>query len=256
MNGYKLTFLLKKTRDDTYLSATDQALFHELVSVCNEKKWVRIFAIKNEVLCSNLNITEKTLIKSRKTLAQNGLVYFRSSTDKRHGCHYSFTDAFSTGTATGETPETPVLSTGNDTAETLFTPINSIKTINKESNALPAPEAAPRKKAPATRQSKDHQALVYPFTSERFMHLWTTLRNSPKWKKKLNNALQISLNKLGAYPEEFALYQMMRAIECNWTGVVFHDTDKDYEHWRKSTENNRNPDRGTAQPAGIKSISF
>lgn len=43
MNGYQLISKLIKVRADTYLTAADQALFHELVALCNELKWEKVF---------------------------------------------------------------------------------------------------------------------------------------------------------------------------------------------------------------------
>ena len=63
------------------------------------------------------------------------------------------------------------------------------------------------------------------------MSTWETLRQTPKWKKKLNYALQLSLDKLGQFEEEFAIQQMARAIESGWTGVVFTGTERDYQEW-------------------------
>ena len=63
------------------------------------------------------------------------------------------------------------------------------------------------------------------------MTTWEALRNTPKWKNKLNYALQLSLNKLGKFEEEFAIEQMERAIESNWTGVVFSGTEEKYQEW-------------------------
>ena len=63
------------------------------------------------------------------------------------------------------------------------------------------------------------------------MSAWETLRQTPKWKKKLNYALQLSLDKLSKFEEEFAIRQIERAIESNWTGVVFTGTERDYQEW-------------------------
>lgn len=93
------------------------------------------------------------------------------------------------------------------------------------------------------------------------MSAWEALRQTPKWKKKLNYALQLSLNKLGHFEEEFAIRQIERAIESDWTGVVFTGTERDYQDWLKqkygNNQNNKggNSSNGT-KPAGIKSISF
>lgn len=43
MNSYQLIFKLIKVRADTYLTPADQALFHELVALCNEQRWKDVF---------------------------------------------------------------------------------------------------------------------------------------------------------------------------------------------------------------------
>ena len=90
MNSYQLISKLRKVRADTYLSAIDQALYHELISICNEKGWKDVFEVRSSTLCASLNIWDKTLRKSRKALADTGLISFESSKDKRVGCFYSF----------------------------------------------------------------------------------------------------------------------------------------------------------------------
>ena len=47
MNSYQLISKLRKVRDDTYLTAIDQALYYELISICNEKfgkKYLKLVA--------------------------------------------------------------------------------------------------------------------------------------------------------------------------------------------------------------------
>ena len=93
------------------------------------------------------------------------------------------------------------------------------------------PPPTPKKKS--RKEKGDETPLVYPFTSKAFMSAWEALRKSPKWKKKLNYALQISLDKLSKFEEEFAIRQIERAIESEWTGVVFTGTERDYQEWLK-----------------------
>lgn len=105
----------------------------------------------------------------------------------------------------------------------------------KDKLSSPAPKKKKSRKAEG-----DEKPLVYPFTSDAFMEAWEILRNTPKWKNKLNYALQISLNKLSKFEEEFAIKQIERAIESNWAGVVFQGTEKDYQEWlNQKNENNR-----------------
>ena len=272
MNSYQLISKLRKVRDDTYLTTAAQALYHELVAICNEMKWKDVFK-KNSDLCSILNMSEKTLIKSRGDLSDAGLLYFQSTKDKRIGCYYSFTTVISsvyfpdesTDDSTdessddnnegGEIPpvessvETPAkclddnlasseLSSGKCLDETQIPPIIDIKTINKEESLAHTHESPPPDKKKSRKEKGDETPLVYPFTSIAFMSAWEALRKTPKWKKKLNYALQLSLDKLSMFEEEFAIQQIERAIESNWTGVVFTGTERDYQEWLKLKHGN------------------
>lgn len=221
MNSYQLISKLRKVRDDTYLTTAAQALYHELVAICNEMKWKDVFKKKNSDLCSILNMSEKTLIKSRGDLSDAGLLYFQSTKDKRIGCYYSFTTVISsvyfpdesTDDSTdessddnnegGEIPpvessvETPAkclddnlasseLSSGKCLDETQIPPIIDIKTINKEESLAHTHESPPPDKKKSRKEKGDETPLVYPFTSIAFMSAWEALRKTPKWKKKHN----------------------------------------------------------------------
>ena len=268
MNSYQLISKLRKVRDDTYLTTAAQALYHELVAICNEMKWKDVFKKKNSDLCSILNMSEKTLIKSRGDLSDAGLLYFQSTKDKRIGCYYSFTTVISsvyfpdesTDDSTDESSddnneggessvETPAkclddnlasseLSSGKCLDETQIPPIIDIKTINKEESLAHTHESPPPDKKKSRKEKGDETPLVYPFTSIAFMSAWEALRKTPKWKKKLNYALQLSLDKLSMFEEEFAIQQIERAIESNWTGVVFTGTERDYQEWLKLKHGN------------------
>ena len=277
MNSYQLISKLRKIRNDTYLTAIDQALYYELISICNEKGWKEVFEVRSSVLCTSLNIWDKTLRKSRKILADAGLIFFESCRDKRIGCYYSFQTILSndmkssvissvngTDDITGENTDdnkikdtqssvndtvissvlrtdentddknsTPVISSVNGTDDIKISPIIDInKTINVESHAH-VRETPPTPKKKSRKEKGDETPLVYPFTSMAFMSAWEALRKTPKWKKKLNYALQLSLDKLSKFEEEFAIRQIERAIESDWTGVVFTGTERDYQEWLK-----------------------
>lgn len=287
MNSYQLISKLRKVRDDTYLTTAAQALYHELVSICNEMKWKDVFFVRSNVLCGNLDMSDNTLRKSRSSLAASGLVYYETSKDKRIGCYYSFVKKLSndivspaessaisysknaddveghiededidndegrfindmpaslsesSATSPAESSSkfaddkngTSAISSAKNEDETAIPPIIDIQTINGESLAHTHENPPPKKGKSSRKAEGDNKPLVYPFSSIAFMSTWETLRNSPKWKKKLNLALQMSLDKLGKFEEEFAIQQMNRAIESNWTGVVFTGTERDYQEW-------------------------
>lgn len=251
MNSYQLISRLRKVRDDTYLTTAAQALYHELVAICNEMKWKDVFFVRSNVLCGNLDMSDNTLRKSRSSLAASGLVFYETSKDKRIGCYYSFvkklsndivspaeSSAISSSESSAKIEDdkkgTSAISSANFEDETQIPPIIDIKTINKEESLAHTHESTPPKKPKSSKKKEgDEKPLIFPFTSIAFMSAWETLRQSPKWKKKLNYALQLSLDKLSKFEEEFAIRQIERAIESNWTGVVFTGTERDYQEWLK-----------------------
>lgn len=78
--------------------------------------------------------------------------------------------------------------------------------------------------------------LILPFDSEKFVETWEALCEEKNWKSKTRKALQLSLNKLGRYAEEFAIELMEKAIEGGWKGVVFPDTDAKYQEWMSARQ--------------------
>lgn len=289
MNSYQLISKLRKVRDDTYLTTAAQALFHELVAICNEMKWKDIFFVRSNTLCGNLDMSDNTLRKSRSSLAASGLIYYETSKDKRIGCYYSFVNklsndivspaessaisyakitddiagdinkgnandipkssAISSAKNEDDKKGTSAISSANFEDETEITPIIDInKTINEESHAH-VRETPPTPKKKSRKEKGDETPLVYPFTSIAFMSAWEALRKTPKWKGKLNYSLQLSLNKLGKFEEEFAISQIERAIESNWTGVVFSGTERDYQEWLKQKYGNNQKSSTSKQAA-------
>ena len=284
MNSYQLISKLRKVRDDTYLTTAAQALYHELVAICNDMKWKDVFFVRSNILCGNLDMSDNTLRKSRECLSNAGLIHFRSSKDKRIGCYYSFmksisddllssatssatssaniedesandsekeivnSSAISSATSSAKNEDDKNTSSATSSAniedETQFPPIIDNINIKQEESLAHTHESTPPEKPKRSRKKEgDSKPLVYPFDSIAFMSAWTELVKTPKWKGKLNYALQISLNKLGKFEEELAIRQIERAIESNWTGVVFSGTERDYQEWLKQKKygNNQKP---------------
>ena len=91
MNGYELTLRLRKTRRRHRLSAPTQALYYELVAICNEEEWPDEFKCSNDELCTALQISEKSLILYRVELIESGLLFYQSGKSKKKIGNYSFT---------------------------------------------------------------------------------------------------------------------------------------------------------------------
>ena len=303
MNSYQLISKLRKVRGDTYLSTASQALYHELVAICNDMKWKEVFFIRSSLLCANLDISDNTLRKSRESLAGAQLIYYKTSKDRRIGCYYSFvksidddvisssiSPAISSSKNADETSDdiagenvssnidTSSISSSTSSAKFANDKITSfaISSVNfadesqiphiidninikQEDSLAHTHESSPLPKKKSRKEIKDEKPLVYPFSSIAFMSAWETLRQTPKWKKKLNYALQLSLDKLSKFEEEFAIRQVERAIESGWTGVVFTGTERDYQEWLnlKYDGSNRKTDaKPDESSAGIQSIIF
>lgn len=103
--------------------------------------------------------------------------------------------------------------------------------INKEGKEVTGEKGTKKK------EKKQVPELQYPFTSELFIETWNILVSTPKWKKKIPHSLQLALNSLGKYNEEFSIMLMNKAIENGWQGVTYADTDEQYQKWLKSNGN-------------------
>lgn len=92
---------------------------------------------------------------------------------------------------------------------------------------------------PPKQKKKEQETVLLrlPFESERFNTLWGELVKMPKWRNKPLTALNKSLNRLGCYDEAFACDLISRAIEGNYQGVVFAETDAAYERWKNGKGN-------------------
>ena len=87
-------------------------------------------------------------------------------------------------------------------------------------------------KPPISKKQKQPDALQFPFCSQKFIEAWEKLIQMPKWKKKLPMSLQMSLDKLAKYDEDFAIELISRAIAGDYQGITFSNTDEDFLKWK------------------------
>ena len=83
---------------------------------------------------------------------------------------------------------------------------------------------------------EEKAALSLPFSSQKFIDTWNASCEEKEWKKKTRNALQLALNKLGRYHEDFAIELIEKTIAGGWKGVVFDDTDAKYQEWKSARQ--------------------
>lgn len=104
-------------------------------------------------------------------------------------------------------------------------------------NCTGGANSAPGGGANSAPKNKDNKIKIYPSLIAREMGIgWVeaetwevleTLCAEPKWKKKTENALRLSLKKLAAVPEVEAAEMMRKAIANGWQGVFeLHDDEK------------------------------
>ena len=90
----------------------------------------------------------------------------------------------------------------------------------------------------AVRQMTSPQppSVELPFRSQAFASAWALLCSQPKWKKKSQSALNMSLKKLAKYDEDFAIMLIEDSIANDWQGVVFTGTDERYRKWKEKNK--------------------
>jgi len=79
-----------------------------------------------------------------------------------------------------------------------------------------------------------------PFEGPGFKDLWQTLLQMPKWKKKPLSAIEMSCKRLKRFDEVFASHLVENAIEGNYQGVVFSDSQIKFEQYQRSKNGTKN----------------
>lgn len=75
---FKLVKKMRNAREGCALTIMEQALYYELVFICNEKRWVDCFSCSNQRLAAVLNVSERSIQRMRKKLITCGLISYRS----------------------------------------------------------------------------------------------------------------------------------------------------------------------------------
>ena len=68
--------------------------------------------------------------------------------------------------------------------------------------------------------------ITLPFSSNEFLNIWETLLKQPKWKKKTEHALKLSLEKLKPHTEQVAIEMIKNTIAGGWQGIFELDDKK------------------------------
>ena len=171
-----------------------------------------------EYISKACGCSRPTAIETLKKLRERGLIYKRELIENNVKlCQYT--------AITGGSKETlpPVKNLNGGSKETL--PEGSKETLLNNKTTIDNKKIV-----------KGIPALTLPFSSQKFIDTWSALLEEKNWKGKTQKALQLTLNKLGRYHEDFAIELMEKTIESGWKGVVFSDTDAKYQEWKSARQ--------------------
>ena len=226
IDGYTLTEKMRKARRRFRFTATEQALFYELVAICNGEDWRDVFDCSNIELCFALNVNEKTLIKARESLINAGLIYYKSGKNKRIISSYSFVKEFKTTVTTtvnfaanqtankgaNQTANDPVDKTANDTGDS--TDYNKLK-------------QKPNRNILSKVSHGD-----FDFISDEFLEafsLWLEYKKDRRQNYKSEKSLKACYNKLVKLSKNdpvIAEQIVNESIANNWSGLFELKNDK------------------------------
>ena len=98
------------------------------------------------------------------------------------------------------------------------------------------------------KEGKEKIEIPENLKNEKFTSAFLKLVQMPKWKKKPDSAVDLSLKKLSRYHPDFAAALVENSIMGNYQGVVFPDTDAKYEQWKQGA--NAGPSKNGAPHSG------
>lgn len=171
-----------------------------------------------EYISKACGCSRPTAIETLKKLRERGLIYKRELIENNVKlCQYT--------AITGGSKET-------------LPPVKNLDLGSKETLPGGSKEFLPNNKTTIDNKKivKGIPALSLPFSSQKFIDTWNALCEEKEWKKKTRNALQLALNKLGRYHEDFAIELIEKTIAGGWKGVVFDDTDAKYQEWKSARQ--------------------
>lgn len=212
MNYIELLNQFWQTRRRVQFSANETDLYFFLLQESNSRLWENPFECSNGIICATIGISEKTLIDVRNRLQTKGLISFAAGQKKKKSPVYTLLYC------KNESINVGIKVSINDSINVSKNP-NLLYKLNKKEN-------------------KKDKTLVFPFSSVLFFEKWDQLLTTPKWKKKLHPTLQLALNKLKDFEEDFVIELIDQAIIGEWQGLVFPDTKSKYENWLRQKGGN------------------
>ncbi len=231
IDGYTLTEKMRKARRRFRFTATEQALFYELVAICNGEDWRDVFDCSNIELCFALNVNERTLVKARESLINAGLIYYKSGKSRRVVSSYSFVREF----------KTTVITTVNSTVDNTPngpTDKRGDKTTNSTTNST---DYNKLKQKPNRNILSKVSHGDFDFISDEFLEafsLWLEYKKDRRENYKSEKSLKACYNKLVKLSKNdpaIAEQIVNESIANNWSGLFELKNKSEYGN-KKQTD--------------------
>lgn len=231
IDGYTLTEKMRKARRRFRFTATEQALFYELVAICNGEDWRDVFDCSNIELCFALNVNERTLVKARESLINAGLIYYKSGKSRRVVSSYSFVKEF----------KTTVMTTVNNTVDNTPdkpTDKGGDKTTNSTANST---DYNKLKQKPNENILSKVSHGYFDFISNEFLEtfiLWLEYKKDRRENYKSEKSLKACYSKLVKLSKDnpaIASQIINEAIANNWAGFFELKNNKNEYGNKKQT---------------------
>lgn len=239
MNYIELINNFWKADIEYSFTGNETKLYMFLLHTSNSLGWKNPFRLSYRQIELGCNLTVNTVKSARNKLRQAGLICFvegrkGSSRDISNKTTYEIRLSNFDNQTGNQADNQPDNQAGNQ-ADNQPEDINKLKLKTETINNIPLNPPEEKLKvesAKSKKPKKEIAELKFPFSSEKFMNAWGQLINTPKWKKKIPYTLQLALNQLAKYEEEFAIKLIEAAAANDWQGVVFPQTDEQYSKWK------------------------
>ena len=237
MNYIELINNFWKADIEYSFTGNETKLYMFLLHTSNSLGWKNPFRLSYRQIELGCNLTVNTVKSARNKLRQAGLICFvegrkGSSRDISNKTTYEIRLSKFDNQTGNQADNQPDNQAGNQ-ADNQPEDINKLKTETINNIPLNPPEEKLKVESGKSKKpKKEIVELKFPFSSEKFMNAWRQLANTPKWKKKIPYTLQLALNQLAKYEEEFAIKLIEAAAANDWQGVVFPQTDEQYSKWK------------------------
>lgn len=118
---------------------------------------------------------------------------------------------------------------------------NNIALIEKRKSLVDelgiTPEAIKVAKKVCENVDKMLSDVTFPFEDKETKRKFFVLCCMPKWRTKTIHAIQMQLSKLAKYDLEFINQLLDNSIMNGWQGLIYKDTDEQYEKWKNHKAN-------------------